>query len=407
MFKNQKSFTISSANGDFKNVQDAITYLNTNMSSDTALRVNAGTYPISNTVTINLPFSVNFIGDGYNIVVFAAASGLTNKPMFDLKSATAFHRLNFEATTLSNYGTLSTENCLNVTTDGNYHEIEDNLINGFYKGISNTSNSEIWHFDSVVSNCNNCGVELNTSSSDQIYRVVATDFFYNHTNFNLIKASGNSVATFETCHFRNNTGLTDINFNYSGSSYLFKSVVIKQNWWDLNGTYLQGMDFTRSDARDANIVINDNVGLESYDPHCKVNVVSNTGITNTSGTSIWTKVQLSATTFYTKKFKVENNKLTYQPNNTRDTISWVSGNLLAGSNTATNYELSIIKNRQTGTTNGVMSITTDANGRTFAFSFNSYVSDMVANDFLELYIRNVTNALTTTVSNLTWFVQSR
>jgi hypothetical protein len=114
---------------------------------------------------------------------------------------------------------------------------------------------------------------------------------------------------------------------------------------------------------------------------------------------------------YARKFTMDAAaKLTYLPSHPRSLIFWLSGNIIPDSNTATAFQIGIVRNGQTGTTYGRINVTTDVNARAFNYSTNVYLDDdfVVENDFYELYVRNTTNtSVNPRFNDLNWYIDSR
>jgi hypothetical protein len=371
------------------------------MSGATTLVLTADNEVIEDTITINLPFTLMITSGGYEQSIISAGVGLSNKPMFDVQSNCSFTKLVMDGTNAT-----GTTTCINVATDDIYIEVKDFLISEFNKGIFSSSNSEFWVMEGGISDCITSGFELNTDKIGAIFRSTLNDFScsknYNYTGINIL--SGHTIYissendTTELIH----TGQTFIKKPGTGA-ITYTDFIIVGCIWNNVGTFKSGFDFTLQ--RDADIVMISNVGQEDQKPHAKINANNSTGTTILS--TSWTKVNYThnATTSYLKKFGFSSNNLTYYPSHSKDIIMWVSGSI----NTSTqpvDLEVCILKNANTGMTYGYQTLRMDQDGRTFMWSTNIYVPDIVSNDTLAIYFK-AGGTETITLTNLNWLVLSQ
>jgi hypothetical protein len=410
----QSSLSITVGSTDFPTLADTILWLaDGNMIGNTTLLLTADNESITDTITINLPYNLAIKGGAYNQTTLSAGTGLSNKPMFVIESNVSFVKVIFDGSTYTDYGSLSTENCIEVNTDDLYIEVKDFLITNFYRGIYSTSNSEFWIMEGGITECYDAGFELNTSSIGAKYRSTLNDYSCTDVNkvYTGIKiTSGTTIylsSENDTSEFEITTGHTFISYNGTQVSYI--DFVVVGCIWNNQGNFKSGFDFTLK--RDADIVMVSNVGQEDHKPHFKLGWLTNTGVTTISAQNTWYKLNLFATPnkiSYAKKFSISGNKVTYFPTHSKDCIMWLNGSIAPSSSVATNWEIAIVKNGLTGTTYGDLQVTTDASGRQFNFGTNVYLSDVIENDYFEIYIRNISsNNVNATCGFINWLGDTR
>ena len=268
--------------GTFATIQAAITWLDTgsNMLGASELLLDSGTYTIADTIVIDLPYHLNIRGFDSESVIFAAATGLTNKPMFQVKSSTFFERFSATGSTLVSYGTQSTENFIEILTDSLYCEIKDFVMDTFYDGISVTKNSEIYVFNGIAETIINDAIVMNSTGANYCDIEIMT--FTDCANAIALRKSSAGQFKILTCVFENGSGQTSI--LYVPADYIYTDgPTILGNTWNNTGTFISGFDFSLVSGRDANIYVRSNAGYEDKKPHAKVNVVNNgTGVVATT-----------------------------------------------------------------------------------------------------------------------------
>ncbi len=374
---------------DFKSLEEAITWLSTNMIKDSTLYI-SGIHNIEDTITIDLPFALKISGSGFDSCKLNASAGLTSKPMFILKSDVSFVMMTLNADTLANYGNLSGEDGIVADTDETYHEIKDCGIYGFNKGIKQTAGNEFWVFESEITDCITKNVEINSLSTNRvIYRSSETDYSGSPIGIDLVKAT-DLHFTSENDSVRLASG--NIFVKYDGTQVTYVIMAIKGAIWNEIGEFINGFDFNRTDGRDSNIEIMYNIGIPDSKPHCKINVMGNVTTTDylTPLTfAIWTKAVFINTSTINNKLKLENNRMTYLSTHKRNMVIHVDGNVRGSSSFTLEYAL--IKNGDTSTLYGRNSVTIDKTNRSFTIGTIALIPNMNKNDYLELWYRNVTN----------------
>ena len=115
---------------------------------------------------------------------------------------------------------------------------------------------------------------------------------------------------------------------------------------------------------------------------------------------------------YTCKWKIESNRWTYLPNNTRDVELWINANLLCSRNSV-RIDVAIAKYNSSNVLKGYYGASTVTSSAAATTNPTScplivYVPGMVSGDYLELHILKPTNAGdTVTVSDLNNLIDSK
>jgi hypothetical protein len=377
------------------------------MTGPTVIRLDEESYDISSTITIDLPYSLTFQGASYGTSTIAAASGLAGKPMFRCVSETYFKMLSFDATTLANYGTNAGEDGIRYVGSGTYNEVKDCTFDRFYNTILDSSDAELWIFETDIENAQNNGILLHSAVSGVTVKVAETDFIGCKRGVNLSKGSSAIIQLASGGYYNANS--TDTAIVYRPSTFTsFTSMSVKGNLWNNTGKYIEGFDFTRSDGRDANVIMESNAGMGDQRPNCTINVTNSSTNTTLTTLSTWYKVDWGTnSSSQTCKWTINNNKITYQPANRRNAFIIISGNVSASANTQ-NITVGIVKNGVTGTQYGATTIRTVTADQPFPFTIIVYLSDITANDYFELYAENETSSgKTVKFQDLQWLVNTQ
>ena len=264
--------------GNFTDLQAAITWLaiGGNMTGPTEIVMDGGDFPITNTITISLPHYLSIRGLYYLACNFYADTGLTNKPMFSLATDVFFERCTFDGSTLGSYGTLTTENAINITGNAKYLEFKDFEMINFYDGINLTGASDIFVFDYYIEDILGVGIRVNSTGATSIDCEVGS--FINCSKGVYLEKSSAGMFQILSNVFENQGG--QIAIDYDPNNYIYTDgPTIMSNSWDNTGTFLNGFDFSLASGRDANIYSVSNAGYEDKIPHSKINIINNvTGI---------------------------------------------------------------------------------------------------------------------------------
>jgi len=145
---------IVSTNSTYTTVKDAVDYFNASATADTEILVDAGDWYVDDTISVENEYNLHIRGLSSSLTRLNAAAGLTGKPMFQLKSACDIDNIYLDGSTLTNYGTLSGENCIEfITNSGVSYEIQNVGINGFYIGVVDYISADLWMFNFDISEC--------------------------------------------------------------------------------------------------------------------------------------------------------------------------------------------------------------------------------------------------------------
>ncbi len=391
--------------GNWTTIQEAIEYLNVSghMTEPVLIRLGALTYDVPSTIEINLPYSLTFQGISYGTTTIAAASGLTGKPMFRCLTESYFKMLQFDATTLSGYGTAADEDAIRLLGSGTYNEIKDCSFDRFYNTILDSTNAELWLFETDISNAQSNGILIHGNDAGVTVKVAETDFISCNVGVNLSKATNATIQLASGGYY--NSGGTAI--LYQPSTFTsFANISITGNSWNNSGTYISGFDFTRSDGRDANAILESNAGMGDKKPNCYVNVTNNATATTLTSNATWYKASWTTTSSITCKWTIGNNRITYQPANRRDGYITISGNIQS-SNSSAVVNIGLVKNGVSGTRYGETTLRPGVANQPVQFSTVIYLSDIGPTDYFELWCNSGTNSITVTFQDAEWLVHTQ
>jgi len=395
----QNTIRVSPVGGDYQTLNECITYLNSLTSTDgIRVVVDGGTYDIASTITINATMPISIEGSGISNSILNTAAGLLNNNMFEVLSQTHFDKLTFQGTDAWVAGTNAS--FIRINNNNLYCEIKDFIMDKCKKGIEVIKDSEIFAFDFIISNATVSGIEINTAGACSIDTEIG-NLENCQIGINLLQSSLANVFI-DTLRFIN--GLDNTSIIYTPANFTYYTFTIGSCEWNNIGTFLSGFDFTNS--RDANIEIINCIGIESKSPFAKINLVGNTTVT-TLNQNVWTKAVYTNTSIYDCKFTIANNKITFQPDHSRDLIMYISGSIYISSNGTREIKYSIVKNGDSSSVYGLGTVTVDQNSRKFTFTTNVYLESVAKNDYFEIWIMNITNGDDPTISDLTWTTISR
>ncbi|MBI5858726.1 MAG: hypothetical protein HZB42_13930 [Sphingobacteriales bacterium] len=378
------------ANSSWTTIDEAIEFLGLHMSGPSILRLTEETYDVSATIDIDLPYSLTIQGSSYSNASINAASGLAGTPMFRCLSDCYFKMLNFDATTLTNYGTATGEDAIRFLGSGSYNEVKDCSFDRFYNTILDSVDAEIWVFETDISNSQGSGILVHGAEDSVTVKVAETDFIGCNYGINLSKGSKATIQLASGGYYNGASGDTAIFYQPSTfTNYI--SMSITGNSWNNTGKYIEGFDFTRTDGRDANVILESNAGMGDQKPNCFINVLnSSTTKTLTTQNSWYVADWGSNTSSETCKWTIASNKITYQPNNKRNGIFTVSGNLSVNSSSQ-NISIGIVKNGNSSVRYGETTLRVTTSDQPFQFSFIAYLADIAPGDYFEIYYSNATS----------------
>lgn len=390
------------ANSSWTTLQEVVEYLNAHMTAPTVVRLDEETYNVAATLVVNLLYPVTFQGPSYGHSTVAAASGLSGKPMFRCVSACYFKMLQFDATTLSGYGSSANEDAIHFAGSGTYNEIKDCTFDSFYNTILDSTSAEIWVFETDISNARHSGIHVHGNTPGVIVKVAETDFIACARGINLDKATNATIQLASGGYYNTNANDTAIVYNPTNFTG-FASIQITNNSWNNTGKYIEGFDFTRTDGRDANAILEGNAGMGDKKPYAYLTVLNNTANTVAiTPANAWAKANWGTnTTSTTCKWTIVNNKIAFQPTNKRNGWFSITGNLsVDGSNRV--ISIGIVKNGASGTRYGETTIRTNTTNQPYPFAFVVYLENISLNDYFEVFVSSNTNNDNIKIQDIQW-----
>lgn len=402
-------------NSSWTTIQEVIEFLDLHMTGPAVIRLANENYDIDGTITIDLPYSLTIQGLSYGSATISAATGLTNSPMFRCVSDCYFKMLDFDATSLTNYGTLSGEDAIRFVGSGTYNEVKDCTFERFYNTILDSTDAEIWVFETDISNSQGSGILVHGAVSGVKVKVAETDFIGCNYGINLSKGSNATIQLASGGYYNVNSGDTAIFYQPSNFTS-FSSISITGNSWNNIGKYIEGFDFTRTDGRDANAIVESNAGMGDKKPSCYLNLLNSATTTTLTTANSWYKVNWDYTkvTSSTVKWTITNasggvanvNKITFQPTNQRDGVIVITGNLSVNNSSRT-ISLGLVKNGATGTRYGETTLRTSTAGTASQFSTVIYLSNISPTDYFEVYCSSANSSDIITMLDLNWHVTTQ
>jgi hypothetical protein len=410
------------ANSSWTTIKEVVEFLQLHMTSATVVRLGEETYNIDETILVDLDYPLTFQGLSYGTATLAPATGLAGKPMFRCVSDCYFKMLQFDATTLTNYGTQAGEDAIRLVGLGTYNEVKDCTFDRFYNTILDSTDAELWVFETDISNAQHNGILVHSNEDSVIVKVAETDFIACKYGLNLSKGS-KAIIQLASGGYYNGVG-TDTAIFYQPSTFTaFLSISITGNSWNNTGKFIEGFDFTRTDGRDANAILENNAGMGDKRPNCYVNLTNNATATALTLNTTWYKINWDYTKFSstTCKWTLLNatggianvNRMTYQPANRRDAYITISGNIMT-SNSAAVVNIGIVKNPgatsalATGITRyGETTLRPGVANQPVQFSTVINLADIGPTDFFELWCNSNTASINITIQDIQWIVTTQ
>jgi hypothetical protein len=406
-------------NSSWTTIGEVIEFLEEHMTGPTVIRLSEESYDLDQTVVIDLDYAVTFQGLSYGTATISAASGLANKPMFRCVSDVSFKMLAFDATSLTNYGTLAGEDAIRLIGSGTYNEVKDCTFDGFYNTILDSTNAELWVFETDITNAKSNGILLHSAVAGASVKIAETDFIGCKRGVHFSKGSG-AIIQLASGGYYNGTA-TDTAIVLKPLTFTgYSSISITGNSWNNTGKYIEGFDFSRSDGRDANVIIESNAGMGDKRPNCALTLLNNTTATSLTWNNTWYKANWDHTkaTFSSCKWTVADatggvtnvNRVTYQPANRKDAYITISGNILTNS-PGSNVNLALVKNAS-----GTSSTSVTRFGETTLYAISGialqfttvvYLTDVAPGDYFELWFNSPSNGITVTLSDSQWLVNTQ
>ncbi|MHB1277891.1 MAG: hypothetical protein ACYC1Q_05790 [Bacteroidia bacterium] len=390
----------------WRTIAEAIEFLDAHMTGPRLIRLGSGTFTVSETQVIDLPYSLTIEGTSFGTTTIVAASGLTNSSMFSCLSECYFKMLMFDGTTLANYGDNPDEDAIHLQTAGEYYEIKDCTFEGFNKAIVIENAVSLWLFENDFYNAIVAGVEIDAdTNSNLVFRVSETDFISCSNGINLV--SGNAATiSMQNCGIYNTSG-TDTGLYYNPTAFTnIQSVFITSNYWNNTGVFISGFDFSLADGRDANVFFEGNLGGGDKNPFCMISVVNNVATTTVTTMGTWYKANWTNTYSETIKWKIENNKITYLPSNSRGGYAIVTGNIAVNSANAT-ATIAMAKNGNSAVRYGETDLRLKTANESYSFSAVFYLGDIMEGDYFELYCTTDGNGDIVTFLDVQWLTETK
>jgi hypothetical protein len=393
--ENERNHMNVGANSSWTTLDEAFAYLNAHdPSAPASIHLEPGSYTISSTLTVNFSSAITIMGDTYGATVINCPSGTT---AFNVQTECYFKLLSFAGSVAAN--TI----CINLSGTGEYSEIKDIDFTGFSKAVIITSSHDLWIFEVDMIDCASAAIEIASGSANVSFKCSETDFT-NCAKGILFTSYGTATdVSILSSTFYNTAGQTGIVYVPSGSSPYFNSIIIQNNSFNNVGTFASGFDYTN--ARDANIFMENNAGVLTGRPFCKINLVNNaTGTTITVG-GTWYKANFTNTSNYTTKWTIANNKITYQSRNIRNGVAFISGNIRCSVANRT-LNIALVKNGNSAVRFGETTARTTTANQSFQFSTNAYLSNISQNDYFEVWVTSTNAADVVTIDDLNWFTDT-
>ena len=389
--------------GNFTTLKAAITWLSTggNMTANSEILLDGGISPVTDSIGIYLPYTLSIRGMDEDISILQAATGLLNKPFFNIRSDVIFHAVKFDGSMLSTYGTHILESGINITKAVKL-TVHDCCFMHLSRGINITNSTKVEIHGDHFTNCYRAIDVNSTGATFLCAQDVKIDTC--STGINLLKAT-NGNFYLNDIEFVNVAADTAINYN--GTTFTYSNhPAIGNCKFNVLGVFFNGFDFTRTDGRDANIYIRNNEGSEDKSPHLKINVVSSADTTRIGTANIWHKINYTITSVTEKcKIKVTTvgkiNTYTYQPTNLNSLWIYVSGGYTLA-NTNRTLKIALVKNGNSAVRYGESTIRFDATSGNVQLlpALFVYLEDLAFNDYFELYITSANANDIITVSDL-------
>jgi hypothetical protein len=398
-----------SANSSWTTIEEVVEFLDEHMAGPTVVRLGEEEYEISSTIVVDLPHSLTFQGLSYGNSTLGAASGLAGKPMFRCVSDCFFKMLSFDATTLTNYGTAAGEDAIRLVGSGTYNEVKDCTFDRFYNTILDSTNAELWVFETDISNARNNGILIHSGVAGVTVKVAETDFIGCKRGVNLYKATGATIQLASGGYY--NTGATDTAITYypgTGFFDAFTSISITGNSWNNIGKYIEGFNFELTSKRDANAILESNAGIGDSKPKCFINVLNNSvNQVTIASANTWYKANWGTNTASsTCKWTIEDNKITFQPTNRRNGYFTIAGNLSVNQINRV-ISIGVVKNGVTGVRYGETTLRITTANQPFQFSFVVYVENIAPGDYFEIYHTSINSSDVVKIQDIQWMVTTQ
>ncbi|PKP04412.1 MAG: hypothetical protein CVU11_05135 [Bacteroidetes bacterium HGW-Bacteroidetes-6] len=390
--------------GSWTSIAEVLAFLGEHMMRPTVVRLCGGDFTINETAVVDLPYALTIQGATYGTSRIIPGASLAGMPMFRCVSETYFKMLDFDATALVGYGVNPGEDGIRYIGEDLYSEIKDCTLEGFYNCILDSSNAELWIFECDISDAESNGILLHSAIAGVVLRVSETDFINCKRGLHMEKGSQAAIQLNSgeyDCATATDTGIV-----YDPATFSFDRIIITNNSWNNVGHFIEGFDFSRPDSRDANAEISNNAGIEDKTPHLTINVVDNATATDLALSSSWYKCEWINTTNIACKWIIDNNKITYQPDNIRDAFVAITGNVTCNSSSRV-ITIALVKNGNVSSRFGECNLRITNSNQPFQFSTVIYLQQLVAGDYFELYCKANANGVSLVFQDVQWYVNTQ
>jgi hypothetical protein len=395
-----------SPNSSWTSLQEVLSYLSLHMSAPSVIRLGSGVHFLTNTQTINLPFFLTITGLNFRESTISPSTGLTGKPMFNCISQVYFRYLKFDATTLAGYGTVANEDAIWLSGISTVvYAIESNEFRNFNKAILIKNNLTVYLFRNNIYNSVGPAIEIDAGTASGIqFKITETNFFNCATSIHLLSSTNASIAI-SNCTFLNS--ISQICVDYESSTFSpFTYLFIANNIWNMVGVSFQGFDFTRSDGRDANAFIENNLGEVDFSPSCNLSVLNNSSGTTLNNVNTWYKANWTNKNSYANSWFITNNRMTYLPSYQKNATMIVTGNFSLNQSNRT-ITFTIFRNGVHISTDPETTVRVTTTAVPVQFALNVSIRNIKKGDFFEIYCLSSDNNNTVTINDLQWLTQTK
>jgi len=277
--------------GGYATIKEAVDWFNASATANTELLLDGINHLVADTITVNnASYTLTIRGIGTALTNIDASTGLTNKPMFDIKTKCDFDRLTLRGYTLASYGTQATENAMNFTgTNAVFYELSNIKFYNFNMCLYDTVGVNILLASFSIINTTTAGYRCNTAGSNAY---INADLGYTYNcpiGFDLLKANTGGFYIYDV-NFVNVGSQIAVKYTGGAGNYVYAGLcTIVGCSYNNTGTFFSGFDFSRPDGRDANIYMQYNAGTENKNPHAKVNMIDNAAATTITAVNTWYK----------------------------------------------------------------------------------------------------------------------
>lgn len=235
--------------GDFATLKEATDWFNASATADTEILLDGGLHLVADTIVVNNgTYDLDIRGLDTATTHLGPTTGLTGKPMFNIKSNCNLSKIDFHASGLTNYGTLTDENCITFNTTADiYSEVTDFLMDGFKIGIADLIGIQLYVFNFTITDCaTGISVNYTTNSPTDFTSLDAEVGSFENCpiGVNLIKTGAAKKADFFLSNLIFLHGLTtDIGVKYDGANYIYGTIAEMLSCvCEQTGTLASGLD---------------------------------------------------------------------------------------------------------------------------------------------------------------------